>query len=332
MVLPISPNTITLSQIAAEFGGTAPHNISEYYGKDYGIPKSGTLLLSNFYGKANPLYSFTSITFTNAGATGISGPTLAQCQSTYQGTNSWVTNTSYFNVSGGKQLWTVPRTGTYDFIVVGAKGGGVAGGRGHYGTVSVFLTINDVITILVGQLGQAGAAGQGGGGGASYVVRTSPSTTVIGIAGGGGGQGDSSTPGSNAGTKNASSNDAGAYPSGGVVTLSTINVGASGAGYLGNGAKNTFGGTGSGDAGLSFTNGGTGGLGGNDLGANGGFGGGGGGTANLVERGGGGGGAGGGGGSTTVTGSAGGGGLSYNLSNLTAVNQSHGYVTVTFVS
>jgi len=46
-----SSGAISLLDIANEFNGTAPHSISEYYGSDSGIPTSGTISFSNFYGK-----------------------------------------------------------------------------------------------------------------------------------------------------------------------------------------------------------------------------------------------------------------------------------------
>ena len=46
------------------------------------------------------LYAFTTITFTPCGASGRSGPTLANMQSTYSG-YSWASNTAYLNNVGG---------------------------------------------------------------------------------------------------------------------------------------------------------------------------------------------------------------------------------------
>ena len=43
---------ISFSQIATEFGDTAPHSLSEFYGAASGIPSSGTLNVSDFYGKS----------------------------------------------------------------------------------------------------------------------------------------------------------------------------------------------------------------------------------------------------------------------------------------
>ena len=44
---------ISLLDVATEFGGAAPHSINEYYGRAPGIPASGVIALSDFYGKAN---------------------------------------------------------------------------------------------------------------------------------------------------------------------------------------------------------------------------------------------------------------------------------------
>lgn len=52
MTLP-SSGPLSMSQIAAEFGGTAPHSLSEYYGAAPGVPASGTIKYSDFYGKSS---------------------------------------------------------------------------------------------------------------------------------------------------------------------------------------------------------------------------------------------------------------------------------------
>lgn len=55
-----SSGAITLADIAAEFGGDAPHSLSEYYAGGAnvpsgiaGIPISGSISLSDFYGTSN---------------------------------------------------------------------------------------------------------------------------------------------------------------------------------------------------------------------------------------------------------------------------------------
>lgn len=43
---------ITLAQVQAEFGGANPISLSEYYGAASGVPASGSISLSHFYGKS----------------------------------------------------------------------------------------------------------------------------------------------------------------------------------------------------------------------------------------------------------------------------------------
>lgn len=60
---------ISINDIVGEFGGTAPHALSEYYGVDTGVPASGTISISDFYG--------TSATVTTVTMNGVSGVTLS---------------------------------------------------------------------------------------------------------------------------------------------------------------------------------------------------------------------------------------------------------------
>jgi hypothetical protein len=74
MTLP-SSGTITIAQIAAEFGGDAPHSLSEYYrGGSYvtanntNVPTSGTIALSDFYSAVKQIfYAATGGTITTSG-------------------------------------------------------------------------------------------------------------------------------------------------------------------------------------------------------------------------------------------------------------------------
>ena len=75
---------------------------------------------------SSSVYTQTTITFTNAGATINTGPTQSQVNSEYSGTalNGKVTiNTT------GIQEWTVPATGNYTIEAWGAEGGD---DRGNY--------------------------------------------------------------------------------------------------------------------------------------------------------------------------------------------------------
>ena len=284
------------------------------------------------------LYSFTSITFTNAGVSGASGPNLSQCVSAYQGANPWVVNTSYFNMSNtGIQLWTVPQTTSYSFSVAGARGG--AGGGGGYGLgallgLTLNLTSGHILAIAVGQIGieqTSGCGGSfsvGGGGGGTFVYNTTTSTWLV-VAGGGGGGGSIAIQSANNASLTTSGN-----------TAPLANGGAGGTGGSGGGASTggcatgSYGGGGiTGDGGgsgggKSYTNGLSGGT-----GNYGGFGGGGG--IGTYGGGGGGGYSGGGGGAlntcscSDITG--GGGGGSYGIVSFTssaATNAANGFCTV----
>lgn len=47
-----SSGVISFSDVQGEFGGSHPISLTEYYGADTGVPASGTISLSDFYGKA----------------------------------------------------------------------------------------------------------------------------------------------------------------------------------------------------------------------------------------------------------------------------------------
>ena len=64
-----SSGQISLLNVATEFGGSAPHSLSEYYGAAAGIPSSGTISLGDFYGKSSAV----SITYYVVGAGGGGG-------------------------------------------------------------------------------------------------------------------------------------------------------------------------------------------------------------------------------------------------------------------
>ena len=92
---------------------------------------------------SSSLYNFTSHTFTNCGATSTSGPTLANCKSSYD--TSWEDNTNYFNVqTQGIQEWTVPKTGEYEFLVKGAAEGW-SFGKGA--VITVILVIPEILRL-----------------------------------------------------------------------------------------------------------------------------------------------------------------------------------------
>lgn len=325
---------LTMSNIKAEFNGTTPIKISDYYqnaAAQYtfgvtGIPNTGSLIkFSDFYGKSSSytgLFAFTTYTFTNATATGANGPTLAQCRSAYSST-SWGSNNTYFtmNNNSGIQLWTVPASGFYQITAAGAQGGtsanGTTGAKGRIVQATFTVMKSNVLAIIVGQQGVTASGFGGGGGGGASLVRYNGGSALI-VAGGGGGAGGNSSiylP-TNATATPAGTGNGGAAPG--------TNMGGGGGGYNTGGATNVSGGIGG--AALTGTA-----IGGTGTGAgSGGFGGGGGGSSTNGWSGGGGGGYTGGDGPTGYDG-GGLGGTSYASQTLTdlGTQSGMGYVTIT---
>lgn len=290
----------------------------------------------------NALYAFTTITFTNCSATGVNGPSLGACVSAYQASNSWVTNTSYFNMTTtGYQLWTAPRSGNYTVRCAGAATSPLSAGFGCGVIIETVITLSQgqLIQILVGQMGQNGTGGASGGGGGSFVASGStPSTgTCLVAAGGGGGHnqpsgsdGGSAQNGSTGTSGNNSSDTFGTGGSGGGGgTGASGGWGGGGGGFTGNGTAASYASSfGYSGLGLSFINGGTGGN--TVASAYGGFGGGAGTHGNTGGGGGGGGYSGGGGsGQDSSTATGGGGGSFPSGATYIGTNTGMGYVTIT---
>jgi hypothetical protein len=143
-------------------------------------------------------YTFSgTLTFTPAGATGGSGPTLSQCTTSYSSFGSWVTNTANFNmISQGDQLWTVPSSRNYIITCAGAGNGS----SGAIITTTIFLTAGHILKIACGQ-----RFSYYDGAGGSLIYNTTTSTLLI-VSGGGGGNGgiaSLTTSGNPAGTGGA---------------------------------------------------------------------------------------------------------------------------------
>jgi hypothetical protein len=149
------------------------------------------------------LYTFSSHTFTAAGAGGQSGPTLANCQSAYSST-SWKNDAALFGMNvQGIQRWKVPETGTYRILTIGAPGGRAADNTQGWGSGASMqgefsLVVGTWLNILVGQRGindpayatyGSGTRMSAGGGGGSGVWLDSAAEPLI-MSGGGGGSSD----------------------------------------------------------------------------------------------------------------------------------------------
>lgn len=271
-------------------------------------------------------------TFTNAGATGIDGPTQTQINTAYSSTSLAGQVTSV----NGIQNWRVAVGGNYKIEVYGAEGYGTFAGKGAYMSGTFSLSTTDTLKILVGQQGGCcvgSGTNQFGGGGGSFVVASNNIPLIV--AGGGGGAiyntailpSSNGSIGINGQTANGTTIGAGGINGNGGVEGGG---GGGGGGFFTDGTTQPWGGK-------SFLNGGQGGL-TTGSGGRGGFGGGAGCNSFNNGRGGGGGGysGGGGAGSSTTAQQVGGGGGSYSTgssqANLAGVRSGHGLVVITLLS
>jgi hypothetical protein len=334
----VSFNTpIVYSNILQIGASSASNQAVKYY--TAGTPLTG-LTSGNTYFLKNVTASFAGTqalytlagdahTFTTAGISGQVGPTIAQLRASYTGAGAW--SGTYLNQGTylGYQDWTVPISGIYQFDVSGASGfnGSGAGGVGRGATVRgrVSLTKGEVITIAVGQVGEAPTSlgVQGGSGGGTFVVRKT-GTEPLFAAGGG-----SAESNSGAG-RDAVLNQLGGTSTNGTAANATVaglggraagGASAAGGGFTSRGQDSTVGERGGGsflDGLLAVDNG-------SRIGGNGGFGGGASSDGTTFNQSGGGGGySGGGGARTTIANQSGGGGGSYIIPTATNVGTSTG--------
>ena len=323
---------------------------------------SGVNITQTSISNLTGLYDFTTFTFSTANIIGTGAGNLTTYKSFYNTVNNpWLNDTNYYNVViNGYQLWTVPKTGTYEIEAAGARSGvngyiatsGVGFSNGAIIRAQVGLTQGDKLNLIAGQPAQNTVSNNGyngaGGGGGTFVVANTNSTPIL-IAGGAGGAARYSgylsgtiylgLPG-NLGTAGANSRTfgepGGTLGSGGKShTVYTTNVydGGAGGGFLTNG-QNGFGSTTAntatsqtGGGGLSYANNLTGGAFASSFAGQaspGGFGGGGGGSP---INGGGGGGYSGGAGTSGTNGTSAdgaGGGGSFIIATATNVATSNG--------
>jgi hypothetical protein len=295
-----------------------------------GLTSGNTYFLKNVtatFAGTQALYTFTTHSFTSASVTGRVGPTIAQARSAYTGATAWSGTYLQQGNFQGYQDWTVPISGIYEFIASGASGfnGSGVGGVGLGAKVKgrVTLTKGEVITIAVGQVGEAPSAVgiYGGSGGGTFVVRKIGPEPLF-VAGGG-----SAEAGATAG-RNGVLTELGGSGSGGIAGLqvgyggsSTSGSSAGGGSFYSRGADSTVGEKGGGsflDGLLTVDNGAR-------TGGNGGFGGGASSDAQATGQSGGAGGySGGAGGRNTTPATVGGGGGSFITTTASLVGTSTG--------
>jgi hypothetical protein len=184
---------------------TASNQAVKYYTNGTpltGLTSGSTYFLKNVeaaFAGTQSLYTITenTHTFTTGGVTGRVGPTIAQLRAAYTSATTW--SGTYLNQGNflGYQDWTVPVSGIYQFDVQGAAGfdgtGAGVAGRGARVRGKVALTKGEIITIAVGQRGEAPTSGGvwGGSGGGTFVVRKTGNEPLF-IAGGGSGASNAS--------------------------------------------------------------------------------------------------------------------------------------------
>lgn len=221
------------------------------------IIQGTTIYGGRLYDKSAGLYPFTTFTFNNDSVWNRTGPTINQLKNDYgNATFTWLDNTSYYNVSSGIQLWTVPLSGTYRITAYGAQGAPTlptAGGVGAIIQGDFTLTEGEKIKILVGTSANIASARlyrDSPGGGGTFVVKdtvSQPTTSdILVIAGGGGGTGSAFISNANANVGTSGKTAAGSFSfngvggtngnGGGQSTGATAN--GAGGGFTGNGASN----------------------------------------------------------------------------------------------
>ncbi len=182
-----SSGAISLGDIAGEFGGSQPHSLSEYYGAASGIPSSGAIDFSDFYGsQAGFEFTISSNTQeanlnTLATAAGWDGSVIL-IANVASGVYLWSDNTANPGLLINVPNCIINNNG----FIIGRGGNGGFSGAGQDGGPAINVTTSGV-AITNASLGYI--AGGGGGGGSGKEGSDSDRAGGGGGAGGGVGGG-----------------------------------------------------------------------------------------------------------------------------------------------
>ena len=226
-----SSGAISLNNIAAEFGGSTPHQLSEYYrngglvtSNNTNVPTSGTIDFADFYGAVKQILVTLSSGATNQNVQTLFGSNFTTNIPKLLVINSGVeigatsTNNSALTVpSGMAGTLTIQNAGT----ISGAGGAGAPsnGGNGGNGETALYIGSNGVTVTNTGTI-----RGGGGGGGRGSNGSNGNSGTVAGIYCNGGTGGTGGAGGNGQGYNQSQSNGSGGssgsapscnYPNGG---------------------------------------------------------------------------------------------------------------------
>ena len=188
--------TITLQSLVDEFGGSVPHNMSEYYrngslvpGNNTNVPESGTISLSNFYSAVNEIIHTHSSTATNQNYATIFGSNWTSSVPKRIVINSGVT----IGATSGNHAMNIP-SGMSGTLVIdnngnvqghgGSSNGGTGGNAIYCGSTAVTINNNSGATIKSGGGGggQGGTGGTGGNGGAGGTGGQGTYTSYLGTS------------------------------------------------------------------------------------------------------------------------------------------------------
>jgi len=211
MTLPVYPNSINLSNIQTEFGGSNPISLSEYYaggsyvasgtigypgGNATNIPSSGQISFDNFHGAVRTY----NVTISSDTADYNLMTALQNAGANISGTfrvNVTINAIVYSTSTGSPGFNTGPLSGgavyiTNNSYIVGkggAGGTGALGGNGQRGTngANGGLAFWAQTTTYFTNNGVIGGGGGGGGGGAGGDYDSPNPTGSEGYGGGGGG-------------------------------------------------------------------------------------------------------------------------------------------------
>ena len=113
-----SSGAISINNIATEFGGSTPHSLSEYYGVDSGVPGSGEISISDFYGASNAVTQTASNNQTNIVLSSVFGSdwssSINKIYNVPSGVNLGGTNTHAVHANSGMG-------GTLNIVVAGTN-------------------------------------------------------------------------------------------------------------------------------------------------------------------------------------------------------------------
>ena len=231
-----SSGSISLAQIASEFGDSQPHSLSEFYaggsagvtsGGAPNVPSSGTIDFNDFYGAANQVTQSLSNGDTNVNVQTVFGsnftssvpkilviPLYAEV-----GATGGTGNRAITVPSGMSGTLTIQNNGTISGA--GGDGGGQNAGTGQTGGTALYIASSNVTVVNNGNGIIRGGGGGGGGGavgqqggtvnpvGSIYCFSGSPGTGGAGGDGQGYDQSQSNGQGGTAaspGTNNAGGN------------------------------------------------------------------------------------------------------------------------------